>query len=229
MTKTSMIRRVETFRRLSAPAEPLVWQRSCAGVHDSFFFAWGGAESHARRASRRLSPSGGMLDVAAILDEVKTTFRPTEAGDVDDLDDSMFCVSPTALFDRSRRESDPGRYVDPAMVPFLAISTRRTFRGTGVALGDHATVFNTRTGRVSHAIIGDAREVFGVEPSPFLAESLGLAAGDRAIYLIHPGTGRGQGTIPGVEEIHRRGESLYRTPGWSAILAEFLATSAARG
>lgn len=141
----------------------------------------------------------------------------------------MLRVSRTKLFDRSRRESDPDRYVDPFATPFVALSLRRTFSARGVELGDFATALNPRTGRVAHSIVGDDRELPVAEPSPALAERLDLAPTDRAIYLVHPGTGQGQGTIPTNEDIRRQGERLFRTPAWSVILAEFAKRLDGRG
>jgi hypothetical protein len=223
------------------PAGPRVWQCASAATPASFFFAWGvklapavpvelTSDRDARLARRlragwRRSAAGGAIDVDSVLAIAKRPGRPPslDKDEDDDLDDSMLRVSITALFDRTRRESDPGRYVDPLATPFLALSTRRVFRATGVQLGDFASAMNPITGRVVHAIIGDARDVPGAEPSPFLADQLGLEPIDTAVYLVHPGTGRGQGTIPCDDEIRRQGERLYRAAEWPAVLAEFVA------
>ena len=249
MTETWPSRLAEGFRRLATPVEPQVWCRASAADHEcsSFFFAWSPAEASERcaraavdRESRvlrsaraewnRAAGRASAFDVDSVLAVAKRNGRSTAlAGDFDDIDDSMLRVSCTKLFDRSRRESDPDRYVNPFATPFVALSMRRIFRARGVALGDFATALNPRTGRVAHAIVGDDREIPIAEPSPALAERLDLAATDQAIYLVHPGTGRGQGTIPADEDIRRQGERLFRTPAWSVILTEFAERLDGRG
>lgn len=241
MTETWPKGLAEGLRCLATPVEPELW--CCASAADykrpSFFFAWSPADASARCArsvidrESRLVRSGlagrnrtagrvSAFDVDTVLAGAKRNGRSTaSAGDFDDIDDSMLRVSCTKLFDRSRRESDPDRYVNPFLTPFIALSIRRIFRARGVELGDFATAMNPRTGRVAHAVIGDDRDLPVAEPSPALADRLDLAQTDRAIYLIHPGTGQGQGTIPADEDILRQGERLFRTPAWSVILAEF--------
>lgn len=243
MTETWPNRLTQRFRCLATPTEPQVWCRASVAEHEcSFFFAWSPADASARcdRAAvdrdsartgwNRAVGRGSAFDVDSVLAVAKRGGRSTAfAGDFDDIDDSMLRVSRTKLFDRSRRESDPNRYVDPFATPFVALSMRRVFRARGVELGDFATALNPRTGRVAHAIVGDDRELPVAEPSPALAERLDLAATDRAIYLVHPGTGQGQGTIPANEDIRRQGERLFRTPAWSVILAEFAERLDGRG
>ena len=130
------------------------------------------------------------------------------------------------FWDRTRRQSDPGRYVETTEVPYLTLSLRRTFRGIGLGLGDLATVIHTRTGRIAHAILGDDRPVPGVQPSLCLSEALGLIPRDDAIYLIHPRSGLGQGTIPSNDQIQAMGDRLFRLQPsgsagtWEAILAD---------
>ena len=107
----------------------------------------------------------------------------------------------------------------------MTLSIRETFRATGVTLGDLATVVSPRTGLACHAIVGDRPAYRGGGASVLLAEALGLALGDPAVYLVHPGSGRGQGTIPTNAQIHRRGDRLFRRPRrvaetWEEILAD---------
>ncbi len=125
-------------------------------------------------------------------------------------------------------------------MPFLTLSTRRTFRRTGVTLGDYAVVLAPRTGRLCLAVVGDSSDLPSIQPSPFIAEALGTReAPDRLIYLVFPGSGLGQGTIPTLEQIQRRGARLFNrgvvpsfgpdaaprsdaamAPHWNLILAD---------
>ncbi len=229
------------FSCLAASVEPQVWYHASTAERDrpSFFFAWGPADAGARcesavvdrdsqflksaRANLDRAPGyASAFDVDSVLAAVKRDSRSrTSAADGDDVDDLMLRVSCTKLFDRSRRESDPDRYVNPFATPYLALSMRRSFRARGVVLGDFATALNLRTGRIAHAVVGDDREIPVVDPSPALAEHLDLAAADRTIYLVHPGTGQGQGVIPANEDIRRQGERFFRARAWSVILGEF--------
>ena len=141
----------------------------------------------------------------------------------------MLLVCRTALYDRTKRESEHSRYVDTTELPFLTIDTRKAFRSTRVRLGDLATVVHPRTGRYCHGIVGDSREVRGLETSLFLSQTLDLRAGEPAIFLIHPESGLGQGTIPSLDQIGRRGERLLHQPAapdgpsWGLVLADYFA------
>jgi len=227
------------YRCLTAPVEPRVWQRDGTPGRSSFFFAWSGARRRDR--SREPTPNLGLeqdstsvgVSIEAILPsrgrgtKARLTLAAAKATwDEDDEDDAILSISRTALFDRTRRESDPARYVETTEIPFLTLSIHKTFRAIGVALGDFATVIHARTGRLAHAIVGDGQHVPGVEPSLFLAEAVDLSPGDEAIYLIHPRSGSGQGTIPPNAQIDSSGERLFRLPpanspvAWDVILAD---------
>jgi len=228
------------FSCLPAPTQPRVWRYRGAGPSSPFFFAWGGI-ADAGRDQARVPTSGdfatreSLLSLGGLRSPRAATgislARRLRAELTDEWDDATLSVSRTALFDRSRRESDPDRYIDPTEVPYLTLSVGKTFRATGATLGDFATVIHRRTGRLAHAIIGDSRHVIGVEPSLYLSDALNLHRRDEAIYLIFPRTGFGQGVLPTASQIHSRGEALFHhmpdgSPSpWPTILPEFFGLS----
>ncbi|MDB5353166.1 MAG: Polysaccharide deacetylase [Planctomycetota bacterium] len=235
-------RRRRAYKQLGATTNPRVWQRLGMPDHSPFFFLWGGpASPHTRYAGvsslgsvrddevrsssgairERANPSGvRRSNMDSILKAKKSISLAVED------DDRSLSVRQSALFDRHKRESDPCRYPESTNVPFLTISIRETFRTTGVDLGDLATVVNPRTGRLTHAIVGDGRHIPGAEPSVWISEELGLSEGESAIYLIHPGTGSGQGVIPTNSTINQCGNQLFRRPptgsngAWDRILGD---------
>lgn len=139
----------------------------------------------------------------------------------------MLSVCSTSLFDRTRKESDPLRFIESREIPFLTMGIRQNFRATGIRLGDLATIVHPRTGKSCHGLVGDMREVRGVEPSLHISQKLKLHSGEPAIYLVHPESGLGQGIIPSCEEINRRSERLWHQAGnfgessWAGILADY--------
>ena len=226
--------RFERYTLLPSPVEPRVWRLAEAPGPAAFFFSWGGTRPAVldrddmafgldRNSPVRL-PFRGRQGATALA-WVRAAAPIAEDEDDSD-DDSTLSVCGTALYDRTKRESEPGRFVETTELPFLTLGTRKAFRGTGARLGDLATVVHAESGRCVHAILGDAREVVGAEPSLFLSEALALAPGDRAIYLIHPESGLGQGTIPTRDQIARRGERRFRRPpasdlpAWDVLLAD---------
>lgn len=233
--------RVEPWKRLSTPTGLEAWQRRGAADRSSFFFSWGGAlsgsgddlagaefllsgvanngrEDRQLRADRRRS----QRDLAFNPDVLIASGR-------DDFELSDDCLSASsALHDRTKNQSDPDRFIDPLGASFVTLSVKGTFRATGVRLGDVVTVWNPRTDLYAHAIVGDSTKSDGAKPSTHLAGLLRLDYGDEAVYLVHPGTGRGQGVIPTAAEIDQQGERLLYDPpadsgvSWAAIVAEFL-------
>ncbi len=233
MTEANLRDRFWRYEVLPGPRESHVIRLAGMPEAASFFFAWGllddlPQENHAnepfdsfdlgylrRRAFRSGTATANWVRGAIAEDD----------GEVDD--DSSLSVCGTSLFDRTKRESDPGRFIDPTVTPYLTLGTRKRFRATGLVLGDLATVLNPATGRYCHAIVGDAREVEGVEPSLDLITRLGMGPSDQAIYLLHPESGLGQGLIPSNGQIAARGERLFRSPqvegggDWGEILADY--------
>lgn len=236
-SRTAVRTRTPRLRRISVPDGPLVWQCTGEPERAAFFFLWPGPGRLDPLRDAAIDPNSphARRIRSALRRLAHARFLAGEGGDRGvDLDDGLLSVRGTALFDRTRRESDPRRYPDPSEVPSLTLSARRTFRPTGVDLGDLATVWNPANGLFAHAVVADARDVPGAEPSPYLCEALGLRPGEPAVYLVHPGSGRGQGAIPSNDEIARRGEDLFRRApagwpdSWGSVLSSFFERIAAR-
>ena len=256
MSQTGSGARGQGIRQPPVLPDLVLWQREGTGPSSPFFFEWGGVEEVRSRQSSanesaltvcgtnfatscklrrtrlpRLSRTN-TFDVDRLLSHTKSQGLAISAVDEpdEDHDDSLLGFSTTALFDKSRKMSDPARFVDTTELPFLTLSTRKTFRCTGVRLGDWATVINPRTRKYRHAIIGDSRDVAGVDPSSHLSTSLGLDSQEPAIYLLYPGTGSGQGSIPVSSGIEDRGDLLFRQrasngdPTWEETLVQFIET-----
>ena len=108
-----------------------------------------------------------------------------------------YYISMTALFDPSKRRTDPHRYVDARTVPYFVLPTKRT----GAAkLGDVDIVYNPDSDQMSSAIFADVGPVNAIgEGSIRLAENLGINPSPRnggkpapVVFLIFPGSGNGR-------------------------------------
>lgn len=64
-----------------------------------------------------------------------------------------YLISTTSLQDAARARSDPLRYVDSEMVPYIVLPGGALGRAS---LGDYGMVVNTRTGKLAHTIAGDS-------------------------------------------------------------------------
>jgi hypothetical protein len=72
-----------------------------------------------------------------------------------------FYVSKTTLQDPTRAETDPRRYVDSATVPYIVFpGAFHALTGTGT-MGDLGVVRNLGNGKVTAAIVADARATAG--------------------------------------------------------------------
>lgn len=105
-----------------------------------------------------------------------------------------YYVSATALFDRSKKISDPRRYVDSECVPYISIS--QLLMKQGAKKGDLAFVYCRATKMSSPALVADIgpRRKLG-EGSIALAEALGVnsspkngGAGSGVVYVVFPNT-----------------------------------------
>jgi len=106
-----------------------------------------------------------------------------------------YFISPTSLFDPTKKRTDPRRYVDSSTVPYLAVPPE--LRTLGVGLGDVALV--EYHGRSSPAIVADVgpRGKLG-EGSIALAKAIGVpesprrgGTGNGVQVTLWPGTSKG--------------------------------------
>lgn len=133
-----------------------------------------------------------------------------------------YYVSETALADRTKPVSDPGRYVDASKIPFIVLPGGMA-RELGARPGDFAVVFNQRNGKSSYAIFGDVGPYDHLgEGSIALADNLGLRSDARnggarrgIVYLVFPGSGNGKPRP--LEEINAEGEKLLYS--WEAAIS----------
>ena len=142
-----------------------------------------------------------------------------------------FYVASTSLVDQTKKTHDTARYVDARKIPYLAFPQQvwkeggprfiRVSDGHTGALGDLLTAVNPKADaahRYAHAIFADmggADDAHFGEGSPALGQKI-HAAGvvePRIFYIIYPGSGAGQGTIPTAEQIHEKGEKLFKEWG----------------
>jgi hypothetical protein len=107
-----------------------------------------------------------------------------------------YYVSMTALADRTKRISDPRRYVDASKIPYIVLPHSVAEQG-GATLGDFGVVLNLRNGKVSNAIFADIGTMG--EGSVALADNLGIFSDarrggtrDGLLYIIFGGSGNGK-------------------------------------
>ncbi len=114
-----------------------------------------------------------------------------------------YYVSTTSLYDKTKKRTDPHRYVDSEKIPYLALPKQvmhpdgKCRRDAKACLGDIAIVRNTENGLYAFAILADQAPHTGIgEGSIALATALGVDPDARIggtpkgiQYLIFPGTG----------------------------------------
>lgn len=132
-----------------------------------------------------------------------------------------FYVSKTSLEDRTKPRTDPRRYVNSNVIPFVVLPGGNL---GGARLGDLGLVVNTANGRRAFAIFADIgpRRHLG-EGSIALAEALGIPSNPRrggaasgVRYLIWPGSGNGKPRT--IEEINAAAEARFASWGGRARL-----------
>jgi hypothetical protein len=110
-----------------------------------------------------------------------------------------YYVSTTALGDKSKKDTDPLRYVNAEVIPYIALPGKLVESGKLAQLGDFCMVYNTNNQTMAGAIVADVGNNDHVgEGSIALAQKLGIKAdpkhggcNDGILYVIFPGTTRG--------------------------------------
>lgn len=129
-----------------------------------------------------------------------------------------YYVSKTALSDCSKPVNDQTRYLDAAVIPYIALPARHLM---GAKVGDICLVINTVNNNMSYAILG------GVEPddsygigSIALAEKLGVPSSpktggieDGILYIIFAQSGVDACKPKTPEQITTEGEQLFEQWG----------------
>jgi glycosyl hydrolase group 75 (putative chitosanase) len=121
-----------------------------------------------------------------------------------------YYISCTSLSDKSKKFTDPTRYVDASKIPYVVLPKDVADRG-GARLGDFAIVMNLRNGKSSFAIFADIGTLG--EGSIALADALGIRSdarnggeSDGILYLLFPRSGNLQPRT--MSEIRGEGEEL---------------------
>lgn len=102
-----------------------------------------------------------------------------------------FYVSPSALSDKTKKATDPHRYVDAAIVPYASLPPNvQNIKGgnkDGANQGDFGTVVNLKNSKVVHIIVADSgpRNKIG-EGSAALRKALGLKGAIDLVWIIYP-------------------------------------------
>lgn len=110
-----------------------------------------------------------------------------------------YYISTTSLFDGTKKESDPRRYVNSDSVPYIVIPNSTEMLAIAKK-GDIALVQNLRNNKTSYAIFADVgpKDKIG-EGSMKLAENLGIGSNPRSggqadsvKYTVFCGSGNGK-------------------------------------
>jgi LysM repeat protein len=129
-----------------------------------------------------------------------------------------YYISKTALSDCSKPVTDPTRYLDAEVIPYIALPARHMM---GAKIGDLCLVINTMNNKRSYAIVGD------IEPdnsigigSIALAEKLGILSNpktggveDGILYIIFAQSGDNACTPKTPQQITEEGEKLFEQWG----------------
>jgi hypothetical protein len=147
-----------------------------------------------------------------------------------------YYISMVPLVDNNFGATDPHHYADARVIPYFALPAQ-ILRQQGRWLtmsadghtgnyGDYVTAINTNTNAYGHAVIGDTGDKphFG-EGSYALGRSINLLTGTfepEVLYIIYPGTGAGQFTIPDPNTIAQTGEQLFTDFGGMDCVTQLL-------
>lgn len=136
-------------------------------------------------------------------------------------------VSTTSLINSSYSSTNPLRYTNSEAVPFFVLPSALV-QLAGISLGDYGYVYNTVTGQGCYAIFADGGPAGKLgEGSIYLANQVGVNSNARTggttqgiiDYIVFPGSGAGQGTIPSNTQINNTASSLLSVAGGTGITA----------
>jgi hypothetical protein len=123
-----------------------------------------------------------------------------------------YYISTTSMEDRSRKRTDPTRYVDSESIPFFVLPGNARF---GASLGDFGYAANPQNGQSCGCIFADIGPSGKIgEGSIALAEAIGIPSspknggiGHGIVYVVFPGSKQGWPMSP--EEIKAIAEELF--------------------
>ena len=137
-----------------------------------------------------------------------------------------YYVSMTSLEDTEKEVTDPSRYVNAEVIPYIVLPQKVKQAG-GAALGDFAVVLNRANGKLAFAQFADEGPAGKLgEGSIALAKLLDIDASpknggapENIVYLLFPGSGNGKKRS--LEEINAEGEKLLTNWGGKQLLESF--------
>lgn len=142
-----------------------------------------------------------------------------------------YYISATALYDETKKRTDPKRYVDSSKIPYVVLpqnNNEEFLKLTNIKLGDFAVAYNTTNRKLVYAIFADTSLFFagGIEEYRFgegsiaLANALSVPSNPRhggvqkgLFYVFFPGSGNGKPRT--IAEINREGAKLFKQ--WGGI------------
>jgi len=145
-----------------------------------------------------------------------------------------YYVSATSLvWDATKGQKAPRRYVDAAQIPYIALSPELRGKAPKAALGDVAAVINPKNGKVKYAVFADVGSVGHIgEGSVWLGNQLqdtpdpnpdakhgGFNSG--IIYIVFPGSGAASGNPRSVADIESAGQKLFNQWGGMNHVKDF--------
>jgi hypothetical protein len=134
-------------------------------------------------------------------------------------------VSTTSLVDNAYSSTKTQHYTNSETIPFFVIPSAVKSLA-GISIGDMGYVYNTTNGKGCYAILADIGPSGKLgEASMYVASQLGINNNPRtggtssAIidYVIFPGSGYGQGTIPTVSQINSAASAKLNAAGGSGL------------
>jgi len=157
-----------------------------------------------------------------VTDNGQSTGNPLVQGSNDPF--PGFYISSTSLVDKTKNRGDTKRYVDARKIPYMAWPQqvwlekgprfKRVSAGATGTIGDIITAVNPKNNKVAHLVFADMGGYndphFG-EGSPALGKMLDAWGHQEPdiLYIVHPHSGAGQGTIPTFDQIQEKGQKLF--------------------
>jgi hypothetical protein len=145
-------------------------------------------------------------------------------------------VSTTSLVNSAYSSTNPLRYTDSENIPFFVLPHAVVVAG-GITIGDIGYVYNTMTGLGCYAVYADGGPAGKLgEGSIYLASQIGVYSNARTggttqgiiDYIVFPGSGAGQGTIPSITQINSIGTTQLNAAGGTGLTG-CIGTSASCG
>ncbi len=130
-------------------------------------------------------------------------------------------VSTTSLINSAYSSTNTLHYVNSSTIPFFVLPSAVT-SSNGITIGDIGFVYNTTNGKGCYAIFADGGPAGKLgEGSMYLATQLGINSSPKTggtssgiiDYIVFPGSGFGQGTIPSITQIKAIGSAKMKKVG----------------